>query len=210
MKSTSLTFASVAAAIGASLCCIGPTLAVVLGLGTFGLASTFEATRPYLLVLVGALFAGAFYRAYRPKTPKTAEACADGACVLPVSQRRQKALLWIGLGAAILFAAFPYYSGMLWENGVGVLASSGSPTLPAATSSVRSASLHVDGMFCSGCAAMVESALSRVDGVRRVSVSLEQKSAAVEYDAARVTLERMQAAVSEAGYTASIASSDKE
>ena len=57
MKSTSLTFASVAAAIGASLCCLGPTLAVILGLGTFGLASAFEVARPYLLVLVGVLLA---------------------------------------------------------------------------------------------------------------------------------------------------------
>lgn len=201
MKSTSLTFASVAAAIGASLCCLGPTVAVVLGLGTFGLASTFEAARPYLLALVGVLFAGAFYRTYRPKTT---EACAEGACALPVSQRRQKALLWIGLGVAVLFAAFPYYSGMLWNNSVSVLASGSSPTLPAATSPVRSASLQIEGMFCSGCAAMVESALSRVDGVRRVTVNLEQKSAAVEYDPSRVTPERMQAAVSEAGYTASV------
>jgi mercuric ion transport protein len=207
MKSTSLTLASVAAAIGASLCCLGPTLAVALGLGTFGLASTFEAARPYLLVLVGVLFAGAFYRTYRPKA---AEACAIGACPHRISQQRQKALLWIGLGVAVLFAAFPYYSGMFWDNGASVLASAGSPTFPAATSPVRSTSLHIEGMFCSGCAAIVESALSHVDGVRRVSVSLEQKSAAVEYEPSRVTPERMQAAVSGAGYTASVVNSDKE
>jgi copper chaperone CopZ len=176
-------------------------------LGTFGLASTFEAARPYLLVLVGVLFAGAFYRTYRPKA---AEACAIGACPHRISQQRQKALLWIGLGVAVLFAAFPYYSGMFWDNGASVLASAGSPTFPAATSPVRSTSLHIEGMFCSGCAAIVESALSHVDGVRRVSVSLEQKSAAVEYEPSRVTPERMQAAVSGAGYTASVVNSDKE
>ena len=205
MKSTSLTFASVAAAIGASLCCLGPTIAVVLGLGTFGLASTFEATRPYLLALVGALLAVAFYLTYRPMS---AETCASGACAVP--QRRQKALLWIGLGVAVLFATFPYYSGFLWTNGVSALASASSPASPVIAGNVRSASLHIDGMFCSGCAAAVESALSRVDGIHGVSVNLEKKSATVEYDPSRATFERMQAAVSAAGYNASLAGSGKE
>jgi MerT mercuric transport protein len=65
MKSSSLTFASIIAAIAASLCCLGPTIAVLVGVGTFGLASVFESARPYLLAVAGALLVIAFYRTYR-------------------------------------------------------------------------------------------------------------------------------------------------
>ena len=40
---------AVAAAFGAGLCCIGPVLFALFGLGAFGAASVFESLRPYLL-----------------------------------------------------------------------------------------------------------------------------------------------------------------
>jgi mercuric ion transport protein len=94
MKSSSLTFASIIAAIAASLCCLGPTITVLVGVGTFGLASVFESAPPYLLAVAGALLVIAFYRTYRGT--KAAEACSTGTCAVP--QRGQKALLWIGFG----------------------------------------------------------------------------------------------------------------
>ena len=57
MKEKSLTAASIIAAIAASLCCIGPVIAVGLGLGAFGLAAAFESTRPYLLGLTFVILA---------------------------------------------------------------------------------------------------------------------------------------------------------
>ncbi len=50
----------------ASLCCIGPLLFVVLGLGAFGAAATFETARPYLLGLAVLLLAFGFYRGVLP------------------------------------------------------------------------------------------------------------------------------------------------
>lgn len=55
---------AVIAAIVSSLCCILPVIAVVFGLGAFGIASTFESMRPYLLALTLAALAFAFYKAY--------------------------------------------------------------------------------------------------------------------------------------------------
>lgn len=42
--------------------------------------------------------------------------------------------------------------------------------------------LDVEGMHCSGCASRVEAALSAVEGVRRVDVSLEEAEAEVLAD----------------------------
>ena len=41
--------AAVAAAVGSTLCCAGPLLAVAAGVSGAGLATTFEPLRPYML-----------------------------------------------------------------------------------------------------------------------------------------------------------------
>ncbi|MBI3949119.1 MAG: hypothetical protein HY314_01485 [Acidobacteria bacterium] len=103
--------ASVLAAITASLCCIGPLAATLLGLGSFGAATLFEAWRPYFLGVTFALLATAFYFTYR----KREVACADGTCKVSSAPRWNRALLWVATVVVILFAAFPYYSGALVE-----------------------------------------------------------------------------------------------
>ncbi len=86
MMDKALTTASVLVAGLASLCCIGPLMAVGLGLGTFGAAALFEDLRPYLLIVTGALLVAGFYLTYR-KQP--AEQCADGSCAVMPPKRTQ-------------------------------------------------------------------------------------------------------------------------
>jgi len=66
--------ASVAAAIGASLCCILPIVAAVTGAGAIATGVAFEKWRPYLLGLTGLLLAGGFLLAWRDHR----KACAAG------------------------------------------------------------------------------------------------------------------------------------
>ena len=42
-------FGAVTAAIGSALCCVGPLVAVALGVSGAGLAATFEPLRPYFV-----------------------------------------------------------------------------------------------------------------------------------------------------------------
>lgn len=99
-------------AITASLCCIGPLAAILLGLGSFGAAAVFESWRPYLLGATFALLAAAFYFTYRQRKA----ACADGSvCVTrPAAARWDKIMLWLTTGLVVAFAAFPYYSALVW------------------------------------------------------------------------------------------------
>ena len=53
-----LTTASALLAGLASLCCIGPLVAVGMGLGTFGAAAFFEGLRPYLLIVAAVRLGG--------------------------------------------------------------------------------------------------------------------------------------------------------
>ncbi len=108
-RHTLLGAGALAAAIGASLCCILPILVAVAGVGSAALGARFEPFRPYLIVLTVGLLGFAFYQAYKP------EKCAPGeACAVPASRRRSRLLLWMVAAIASALMTFPYYSAWLF------------------------------------------------------------------------------------------------
>ena len=103
---------AVASAIAASICCFGPLVLALLGLGGGALLLKLEPYRPYSLA-AAALFLGAgFYLAYRRRPAR--ECAPDSACVAPASRRGQRVALWIVAAVVVLAAAFPYFSKWLF------------------------------------------------------------------------------------------------
>lgn len=95
---------SVAAAVAASACCLGPVVLSAIGAGALGAASTqLEPYRPWFLALTTVLLGTAFVATYRRQP-----ACSDGTCA-PSSQRTAKIVLWLAVLLVGLLAAFPYY-----------------------------------------------------------------------------------------------------
>lgn len=94
-------------AVGSALCCVGPLVAVALGMSGAGLAATFEPLRPYFAGgTVLALGAG-FVAVHR----EDQKACRPGTlCASPVARRRTKRLLWAATVVAIGFVTFPWWS----------------------------------------------------------------------------------------------------
>src|SRR3954454_16550534 len=76
-------------------------------------------------------------------------------------------------------------------------------TTAAASEDSEHCTLDIGGMTCASCVGRVEKALNRVDGVAAAEVNLATEVATVRFDAARVGLEDLTAAVTRAGYTAS-------
>lgn len=115
-KEASLTkagiFASVATAVGASICCIGPIAAAFLGLTSMGALVKYEPYRPWLTAVTLLFLAGAFYLAYR-KSP--AASCEPGSlCATQGVTRVQKmnrTILWIVAPLILLILTFPAWSG---------------------------------------------------------------------------------------------------
>jgi mercuric ion transport protein len=97
-----------AAGILGSLCCVGPLVAVSLGLGG-GVAGTLVAFEPYrplfIAIALGALgYAG--WKIHR----KPATACAPGEiCAVPGVNRIYKGVFWIVTIAVLALLAAPYY-----------------------------------------------------------------------------------------------------
>jgi mercuric ion transport protein len=100
------------AALGASACCAGPLIFLLLGVGG-GWASRLLALEPYSRVFTGLsiLFMGlAFYNLYvRPR------ACAPGdACATDTVVRNQRLMFWVVAVPVVLLMTFPLYAPLFY------------------------------------------------------------------------------------------------
>src|SRR3989304_10280120 len=98
------TVGGIIAAIIASLCCIGPVLVVLVGVGSIGSISVFESYRPYLIGVTVLLLGFAFYLVYRKWEVK----CEDGPCKIQDAGKWNKVGVWSATFLAAVAIAFPH------------------------------------------------------------------------------------------------------
>jgi mercuric ion transport protein len=111
-SATVLTGGALGASLAASVCCAGPVVLALLGLGGAGLLLKLAPYRPFFLGVTALLLAGAFYLTYRRPHP---ESCVPGsACSAPGAPTRRKVLIWVVAAVAFLAAAFPYLAEVLF------------------------------------------------------------------------------------------------
>ena len=96
---------SVFAAVTASLCCIGPLLAALVGAGGFAAASSFEKWRPLFLAISFVLLAAAWFLIYR----KPKDSCEDQVCAVAIPRWRKVLLIVVSV-IVVLAATFPYWT----------------------------------------------------------------------------------------------------
>jgi copper chaperone CopZ len=200
MKSEKLALGgAIAVAFGAALCCVGPVLFALLGLGAFSAASVFASLRPYLLVVAVLALAFGFYRAYFRR-----EQCGPGeACATKPMNKVNRAALWMALVAVVAFALSPYYVGYL----AAAVMRQKQPAPVAALASTQPGSLEtvtvaVEGMTCESCEVPIKATLGETPGVRSAVVSFKNGNARVEYDPAQTNLDKIKSAINSTGYKA--------
>lgn len=64
------------------------------------------------------------------------------------------------------------------------------------------AELHIEGMHCASCVALIEESLAGQAGVREAAVDLDASRAVVRYDPGVIGPDELRATIVEAGYTA--------
>jgi mercuric ion transport protein len=104
--------AGAVAAIGASACCAGPLLLVVLGVGgAWGSRLVaLEPLQPFFVAAALTFFGFAFHRLYRRQ-----EACAPGeVCAIPAVRRRQRVIFWLVSAFAVVLMSFPLYAPLFY------------------------------------------------------------------------------------------------
>ena len=75
---------------------------------------------------------------------------------------------------------------------------------------MRNENLKILGMTCAACAKAAERAVEKLDGVEKVSVNYATEKMNVDFDAEKVSIEQIKAAVSKAGYEAEEEKETKE
>ncbi|MDR7666212.1 copper ion binding protein [Methanosarcina sp. Z-7115] len=60
--------------------------------------------------------------------------------------------------------------------------------------------IKVEGMSCGHCEMRVKKAVEAVEGVRKAEVNLQKKQVVIEYEEGKENLEKVKAAIREAGY----------
>jgi len=103
----------VIAAIAASLCCIGPLVLVMLGVGGAWVANlaVLEQFPPYFL---GAAVIALFF-AWKKIYRAPAAACTPGSlCAMPQTNRIYKVLFWMVAVLVVLALIFPYLAPLFY------------------------------------------------------------------------------------------------
>jgi copper chaperone len=60
--------------------------------------------------------------------------------------------------------------------------------------------IKVEGMSCMHCQLRVKKAVEEVEGVRKADVDLQTKQVVIDYEEGKANLEKIKAAIREAGY----------
>jgi len=178
-------------AITASVCCLGPVLLVLAGLGSLGFGALIGRYHWWFIAAAIGLLAVA-WRSYL----KEAGRCRTAHCEMAGGKRTRTALLLASTVVAVFVGLnlYTYASQTRQTAAVGTAPRSGP---------LASVAIPVEGMTCFTCELTVESSLKGLPGVRRVDASVKDAAAYVQYDPAQVTLEALMTAIDNTGYRAS-------
>ncbi|NIR52523.1 hypothetical protein GWO43_28420 [candidate division KSB1 bacterium] len=182
-------------AIVASICCVGPLLLILVGLGSLGFGAFFG---KYHGLFSGAglailVFAWTLY--FREK-----RRCAAEQCDMRNKKVTQTTLTVATLAVLFFLGAnlYTYSGGLFGAN------STRDATIPAQLEQVT---IPVEGMTCFTCEISVEHAAKGVDGVFQADASTQKKSVTIEYDPDKTSVPEIVDAVNATGYRAQMPTS---
>lgn len=183
--------AAVGAGLLASVCCLGPLGAAVIGAGGAwaGQLSALEPYRPFFIVLALGALGGAWYREARRLRG------LDCGCEMLLRPKARQLLL--GLVTVLVLGLLAAPSFVRRAPAVAM-------TQPVSNEPIRRVTLQVQGLTCAACSQAVVYALQRVEGVQAVEVTLEPPEARVRFDAEKVLVTQLIEAVRNAGFEATL------
>jgi len=177
-------FWGVLAGLTASLCCLGPSAAVLLGLGSASALAGIQLDRTLALAGGAALLIGGAALALRP-----GRACD----VRPSARRRSLALMLAAFALAygLLGLLLPELAARRVEAteppALHAVASAALPAAaPAVAPTLRRATLIIEKMECPPCAAHVRGLLGRKPFVRAFTAEENNQQVVVDYDSRQI------------------------
>src|SRR3989338_10690094 len=171
-------------ALTASVCCLGPFVLILAGLGSLGLGAVIGKYHWYF-VLTAALLVGIAWRSYF----KEKKSCEAKLCEME-GQKMTKAILLVATTVVLTFAGLNLYT-----------YAKSSPAQELNAQGVQM-DIPVEGMTCFTCETTVQSAVSKLPGIYDVKASAKEKTAWVSYDPKKTSPEHIITAINETGFKA--------
>ncbi|GAC1310281.1 MAG: hypothetical protein NVSMB24_27200 [Mucilaginibacter sp.] len=185
--------AGIITAIGASLCCITPVLALISGAS--GIASTFswmEPFRPYLIAVTAGVLGYAWYRKLKPKTNEEITcACEDNG---KPSFFQSKTFLSIITVFAIAMLAFPYYGQVFYPK-------SSKNTVIVSVDNIKQVNFKLKGMDCASCEEHIKYSVNSLSGILETRADYKTGIANVKYDRSKTDKNSIIKAIDATGYS---------
>ncbi len=177
-------------AITASLCCITPLLALVVG--TSGMAATFSWIEPFRPYFIGiAVFTLGFAWYQKLKLKKQAD------CDCETEEKKNFLQTNTFLGIVTLFAvtmiSLPHYAHIFYPK-------ANKEIVTVKEANIQKAEFKIEGMTCNSCAEHVQHDINKLSGIILATTSYESKNAIVEFDNSKTTLSVIQKVIDETGY----------
>ncbi|HFB99750.1 MAG TPA: mercuric transport protein MerTP [Phaeodactylibacter sp.] len=188
-KDKKLIWTSVFTAIGASLCCITPVLALISG--ATGMASTFSWLDPFRPYLMGVTVLVLGYAWYQKLFPKQEMACNCEEEKTPFMQT--KTFLSIVTIFAIAMLFFPSYASVFYPKNK-------KEVIVVDASQLQNIKLDIEGMTCASCEEHINHAVNQLDGIVKMSASYKNGNAIIEFDSSKTTVEDIKNAINSTGY----------
>lgn len=195
-KENKLVWTSIFTAVGASLCCITPVLALISGAS--GVASTFswlDPLRPYLIGFTILVLGFAWYQKLIPITAGTNKEI-DCDCETDVKPKFIQSKTFLGLvtGFAILMMAFPYYSSVFYPK-------TEKEMVLVEKANIQTINMDIKGMTCTGCEDHITYTVNQLEGILTINASYKQGNAEIEFDTSKTSIKEIEKAVNSTGYT---------
>lgn len=183
---------SVFAAIGASLCCITPILAVLAG--SAGMASSFlwvEPFRPFLIGLTILVLAYAWWDKLKPQK-EDIECVCDPDEDAKVSFWYSQTFLALVTVFSVVMLSFPY-----WGD---AFISSNKQAISIHKQNLMTIEIDIEGMTCKTCEATIEKVVLETGVIGSVKASSDDKNALISYDKTKITIDEIAKAIATTGY----------
>lgn len=171
-------------ALTASICCVGPLVLILLGLGGLGLGAVIGKFHWYFILGAALLLAFAWANFFKEK-----KSCETQACTME-GKKMTRNILILASVVVMTFSGLNLYT-----------YTKASPTKEASQAGVQIL-IPVKGMTCFTCETAVKSAVNKLDGINRVEASAKDQNALVAYDPEKTSLAQIVDAINQTGFEA--------
>jgi len=180
---------SLIAAISASLCCLGPLVVALMGVGGFAASSFFHKYRLVFISVTVIFLAFAWYLQWK----KSKEVCGEeGKCEITSSSKWNKAILIMATIFVVGFTAFPQLSSFALNLNA--------PTVTGQNLAGVTLNVKIPSMTCVACTVAIKKSLLKKTGILDANINYETKSGTIVYDKEKVSEQEIMDAITATGF----------